>query len=254
MPSLVIVILIAFAAGAVGTMIGGILGVIFKKPKKIHIAMVLAFAGGAMIGISLLELMPEAYAGGGLPALLIGLFLGCAVVFLLELLNERLKRKKEELQLECAVHCEKRKLRGVGIAIFLAMILHTLPEGVAIGAGYHAEIGFLLGAVMLLHYIPEGLAIAVPLKASGKMSNLKIIGLCFAAGFPTLIGAILGYYLGMNATLIAYTLSFAAGVMLYIVFSQMLPIAYQYTDKFGIITLMLMLGVIVTIVFGALLY
>jgi ZIP family zinc transporter len=257
-PDIVKVILIAFVAGAVGTGLGGILGVFIKKPKKMHIALMMAFAAGAMAAVSLFELLPEAYEGGGILTLAVGILLGAIVVYLFELIYERYLKKTiesgriEELPEQTAPK-EKKKLFSIGIAIFVAMMLHSLPEGIAIGAGYHADLGFLLGAIMLVHYIPEGLAIAVPLKASG-MKNWKTVALSFSAGIPTLIGAIIGYFIGTNDVLIAYTLSFAAGVMLYIVFSQMLPIAYSYTNKHQYVTLSVLAGIIVTVLFAVILH
>jgi ZIP family zinc transporter len=257
MPSIVTVILIAVVAGGVGTGIGGILGVLAKKPKKLYIACMMAFAAGAMIAVSLFDLLPEAYEGGGLPAVLTGVVLGCGVAFLFEFVSARLSKKRAQKQTDSAVPCEsltdKRKLFATGVAIFVAMMLHSIPEGIAIGAGYHIELGLLLGAIMLIHFIPEGMAIAVPMKAGGA-SNIKIIALCFAAAIPTLLGAVIGYFLGMNETLIAYTLSFAAGVMLYVVFSQMLPISYKYTQKHGIVTLVIFAGIIVAVTFGIILH
>jgi len=282
MPSLVTVILIAFVAGAIGSGIGGVLGVIVKKPNKFYIACMMALAAGAMIAVSMFELLPEAYEDGGLLAALVGLVLGVGLVFLFDIITHYVKKRKKPksqtgtggaitlqddslLNEEKKEPSEKRKLFKIGIAIFVAMMLHSLPEGIAIGAGYHAELGFLLGVIMLLHYIPEGLAIAVPLKASG-MKNWKTILLAVASGLPALLGAILGYFLGMNETLVAYALSFAAGVMIFVAFAQMLPLAFKYgketesaegtkaVTKKHILTLLIVAGVAVTVVFTSLLH
>ena len=282
MPSLVTVILIAFVAGAIGSGIGGVLGVIVKKPNNFYIACMMALAAGAMIAVSLFELLPEAYEDGGLLATLVGLVLGVGVVFLFDIVTyytKKIKKAKTQSEESNAVvlkeenslntekkePAEKRKLFKVGIAIFVAMMLHSLPEGIAIGAGYHAELGILLGVIMLLHYIPEGLAIAVPLKASG-MKNWKIILLAAASGLPALFGAILGYFLGMNETLVAYALSFAAGVMIFVAFAQMLPLAFKYgkeaqgadgtkaVQKSHILALLVVVGVVITVIFTSLLH
>jgi len=272
MPSIVRIILIAFVAGAVGTTVGGVLGIVVKKPKKNYIGCMLAFAAGAMLGMSLFEMLPEAYehgselfAHGGLVAVLSGLVLGALFFLGFWLIKKRQETKQQAklldcslpangmTQSECAAANEKRKLFSIGIIVFIAIILHDLPEGIAIGAGYHVELAVVLGVVMLLHNIPEGLAIAVPLKASG-VSNVKIIALSFAAGFPSVFGAVIGYYLGMHDALIAYTLAFAAGVMLFIVFAEMLPTAYEYGGKHHVTTLFILLGTVLIVVFSSFLH
>ncbi|NCC67218.1 MAG: ZIP family metal transporter, partial [Clostridia bacterium] len=73
------------------------------------------------------------------------------------------------------------------------------------------------------HNIPEGMAITVPLVAGG-MKKSKAILITAASGFPTVIGAILGYWLGnMGDNMQALALSFASGAMLYVVFGELLP-------------------------------
>jgi len=275
MPVIIRVILIALVAGAGGTVIGALLGLIVKKPKKEYIACMLALAAGAMLGMALFEMLPEAYEHGaelfnygGLVAVVVGFGLGCVFVFGFGCFKSKEEEPAGNGELGCKLsicentgECEvvksekreKRKLFGVGIAVFIAMALHGLPEGIAIGAGEHLGLGLILGAVMMLHYIPEGIAFAVPLKGSG-MRNFKIIALSFIAGIPTLIGAVIGYFLGMNDALISFTLAFAAGVMLCIVFTEMLPIVYKYSSKHYITSLCVVVGAVLIVVFSSLLH
>lgn len=303
MHSIVMVLLIALGAGAGGATIGGILGIIIKKPKKLYISCMMGFAAGAMLGMALFEMLPEAYDEGGIAAVLVGLTVGCLVVFGFEMLKRYLEKKKRKIEQEGGVETvstnsplngatlatanfsestetiveenetgetalvsrttltketqsdgiDKRKLFKVGIAILIAIMFHDLAEGVAIGAMYHIERAVLFGIVMAMHKIPEGLAIAVPLKASG-MARKKIIGLTLSVGIPTMIGALIGYFAGMNDVLIAYALAFAAGVMLCVVFSEMLPTAYKFNDKkHYLTTLCVIIGTMLIVVFATIL-
>ena len=80
-----------------------------------------------------------------------------------------------------------------------------------------------MAVVIGLHNIPEGMAITVPL-VSGGMGRFRAAGLAAAAGAPTILGAALGYGLGMLGPVwLALALSFAAGAMLYVVFGELLP-------------------------------
>jgi len=268
MPDIVQVILIALVAGAVGTLVGGILGVLVKRPSKNHIGLLLGFAAGAMLGVALYELLREAvrygdaiFNGGGILAMLIGVILGVLFMVLLEPKNSNAQMNTENHSVsnikidnqEAQTIYEQKNFKRLGIAVFLVILLHDFPEGLAIGAGHHVGSAFIFGVVLLLHNIPEGLAIAVPLKASGTKAK-KILVICFVAGLPTLLGAVLGYFVGQVDWLLAYTFAFAAGVMLYIVFSEMLPIAYRYAKSKKILTLCIMSGAMVLIVFAVVLH
>jgi ZIP family zinc transporter len=110
-----------------------------------------------------------------------------------------------------------------GLVMACAIALHNLPEGMVIGSSYAgAEIGTGF-SVIGLHNIPEGMAIAVPLIAGGVV-KWKAILITALSGVPTIIGAALGYYLGMASPLsLSLSLSFASGAMLYVVFGELLP-------------------------------
>jgi ZIP family zinc transporter len=240
-----------------------------KKPNRTYISLMLCFAAGAMLGASFFTLLPESFAhgndafrGGGVIAVLGGLIFGVGFVYLINMLDIG---KCENERDGCCVNtaydktCEilmkksdKRKLKKMGIAIFIAMALHSLPEGLAIGAGEYLGIGLLLGVVFFLHFVPEGLAIAVPMKASG-IRTWKILLLCAGAGLPAVLGAIAAYYIGMVNILLAFALSFAAGAMSYVVLSEMLPMAYHYTSRYKLASMITLAGALLIIVFTAVL-
>ena len=80
--------------------------------------------------------------------------------------------------------------------------------------------------VIGLHNIPEGMAVSVPL-VTGGMNKWKAIGVTALSGAPTIIGAMLGYSLGLISPVwLSLSLSFAGGAMLYVVFGELLPEAY----------------------------
>ena len=75
-----------------------------------------------------------------------------------------------------------------GVLVFIAMSLHSVPEGLAVGVGFASDaiseydqgLGPLIATAISIHNIPEGLAVALPLRAAG-VSGPK----CFAAAFLT---------------------------------------------------------------------
>ncbi|MCQ2545057.1 MAG: ZIP family metal transporter [Clostridia bacterium] len=126
-----------------------------------------------------------------------------------------------------------RELFIAGVVMACAIALHNIPEGMVIGASYAGDInalsslagnsGFIIAIVIGLHNIPEGMAVSVPL-ITGGTGKLKAILLTAATGIPTVIGAILGFWLGLISPVwLCISLAFASGAMLYVVFGELFP-------------------------------
>ena len=132
-------------------------------------------------------------------------------------------------------HREGRQPRSglflAGLVMAAAIALHNIPEGMVIGASFARSAGeallnrggLTMAIVIGLHNIPEGMAVAVPL-ISGGMPKWRSVLVTALTGFPTIVGAILGFTVGaMGPTALALSLSFASGAMLYVVFGELLP-------------------------------
>ena len=132
-------------------------------------------------------------------------------------------------------HREGRQPRSglflAGLVMAAAIALHNVPEGMVIGASFARTAketllnrgGLTMAIVIGLHNIPEGMAVAVPL-VSGGMSKWRSVLITALTGFPTILGAIIGFTVGaMGPAALALSLSFASGAMLYVVFGELLP-------------------------------
>jgi ZIP family zinc transporter len=115
------------------------------------------------------------------------------------------------------------------ILIFIAMCVHSIPEGVAVGVGYASEpvyatnLGSYIALAIAIHNIPEGLAVAIPLRAGGAS-----IRWCFFAAFmtslPQPIAAIPATIVSwLFQPLMPFLMGFAAGAMIFLVLMEMLP-------------------------------
>ena len=283
------VVVISTISGVIGTGVGGFLGTIFKKDNSKIVSLLLSFASGVMLAIVCFELIPEAITPDGatsntpLYIIILGIVAGFVSVYLLNFIID--KHANKEVQhidethpqtadsLDELIHSDhynvhlKRHQAGVarkyelflaGIIMSCALALHNIPEGMVIGASYAGHTGnlfvgggFLIAIVLGLHNIPEGMAISVPLVASGT-SKLKSILLSVLAGVPTVLGAILGYSLGLLSPLwLALSLTFASGAMLYAVFGELLPEAILiYKSKLPALTILVgfLLGIILVFV------
>ena len=252
MATLGYVIFITFISGVMGTGIGGAAASSFKNDSNKTVSLLLSFAGGVMLSMVCFDLIQDAInpenseKQTNIFLVILGLLLGYLVVYLLndlidQLANQVIKRKQRLKTVYNASNQYERyqkrnkpvknQLYIAGIVMTFAIALHNLPEGMVIGAAYASEEvtgvasggALMLALIIGLHDIPEGMAVSVPL-ISGGMSRTKAVFISSLSGVPTVIGAVIGYSIGMMSPFaLALSLSFASGAMLYIVFGELLP-------------------------------
>ena len=243
-------ILVTAISGVGGTGIGGLVGALLQKDSKRTVSLLLSFAGGVMLSVVCFDLVVEAIETGlGIWSVVTSVSIGVGITFFLNyLIDSRTnpevphidaQHPKTADDLDELIHSdhfnqhyEKRDsklgLFVAGIVMASAIALHNVPEGMTIGASYAHEgtIGkaaLVLAFIIGLHNIPEGMAVSVPL-ISGGMARWKAVLITAASGFPTVLGALLGFWLGeIGPVGLTFSLGFASGAMLYVVFGEILP-------------------------------
>ena len=122
-----------------------------------------------------------------------------------------------------------QKLRRTWLFV-IAIALHNLPEGLAIGVGYAGNEGLRANALatgIAIQDVPEGLVVAVALLAAGYR-RLFAVGLGMASGLVEPIGAVLGAAIvGYSAALLPWGLGFAAGAMLFVISHEIIPESHR---------------------------
>ncbi|NCB52247.1 MAG: ZIP family metal transporter [Clostridia bacterium] len=257
------VIAVTAIAGVGGTGIGGGIALFLKHDSSRVVSLLLSFAGGIMIGVVCFDMIPSAINpdGTSLPIniffVIFCILVGYIVVWLLNLWIDKATNHELEHIDECHpktaddldelihsdhyVRHEKYSEDGgpsspsqlliAGIVMACAIALHNVPEGMVIGAAYaktsttgiFSGSGLIMAIIIGLHNIPEGMAVAVPLICGGT-SKTKALFITAISGAPTILGAILGYCLGtLSPIWLSFSLSFASGAMLYVVFGELLP-------------------------------
>jgi len=238
-------------AGVVGTGLGGLIGALLQKDSNRTVSLLLSFAGGVMLSVVCFDLITEAIETEvGIVTVIGAVAIGVAVIYLLnhwidrktnpELAHIDENHPKTADDLDELIHSDhlehhyakqdsRFSLFIAGIVMACAIALHNVPEGMTIGASYASNNGVMgssalvLAILIGLHNIPEGMAVSVPL-ISGGMGKGKAILLTALSGVPTIIGALLGFWLGdIGAMGLALSLGFASGAMLYVVFGEILP-------------------------------
>ena len=228
------IILISVVAGVLGTGLGGTLTVLLGYRTEKAVSTLLSFAGGVMISIVFYELIPEAIELANTWITVLGIAIGVSLTLLLETFLDRVPvhapihlhhDKHDHRQLEQPGHIPDHQLLHSGLLMLLVIGLHNLPEGLALGAAadQNNRLSITLALLIAIHNVPLGMAIAAPL-VSGGLPKTKAVTLTFIAGTPTVLGAIIGAFLGGISSLsLSLALSLAGGAMLYAVFGEFLP-------------------------------
>ena len=223
------------------TAAGAALVFLFKNPNRAVMDGMLGFTGGVMVAASFWSLLAPGIAmspGEGfvkvIPAAL-GFLLGALFLFGLDKILPHL-------------HINFKEAEGIKTPwhkttlLTLAITLHNIPEGLAVGvlfggvaAGFDgATIG---GAVALalgigLQNFPEGFAVSMPLRRQG-LSRGKSFMYGQASALVEPIAAVIGAWAVITfQPILPYALSFAAGAMIFVVVEEVIPETQQdkYTD------------------------
>lgn len=262
---LVHVVMMTLIAGVLGTGAGGILGVLFCRDSVRLTSLMVSFAAGIMLSVVCFNMIEEAIlpenAGHPMNILLVngGIAAGFFMVWGLNEWIENVRnqaaavsgshavQKSGTADQSAAVRSGNYRLLTAGIVMILAIAIHNLPEGMVIGASCAADsmgtAGLILAIVIGIHNIPEGMAVAVAL-AGGGMDRIRTVFLTALSGFPTVVGAVIGWKLGtMGPVMLCLMLSFAAGAMLYVVMGELIPEALDMWNS-RIIAVSILLGML----------
>ncbi len=201
-----------------------------KNNSKLPRSFSLAFASGMMLSAAVFSLAQEGISlKTKFPLapyeVVLGLLLGAAFFWW----TSRFVEKH---------HLEKHNLaQGIsqkGILLFIAMFIHSIPEGIAIGVGFatgNFHFGLIMAIAIGVHNIPEGIAVSLPLKKDGA-STVKCAWASILTSLPQPImatpAALLGWFF---EPVLGIGLGFAGGAMIYLVMAEMLPEAIEEGGK-----------------------
>lgn len=141
--------------------------------------------------------------------------------------------------------------------LILAVTLHNIPEGLAVGIAYGALASgmpsvtlasvFALTMGMAIQNIPEGMAIALPLRREG-LSSWRSFWYGQLSGIPEPIAAVLGASaVILVMSLLPYAMGFAAGAMFYVIIEQLIPES-QFESNTNLPTAAAMLGFVIMMI------
>lgn len=197
-------------AAALGNVIGALAVVRHLRRGLRVIDTFLAFGAGFMLAVTVLGVLPEVFHAS--PTAGLWVLWGYLAVHLAQhVLTPHFHFGEETHQLS----------PSVGRRALLGLTLHTFFDGVAIASGFlvSGRLGLLLFLAVLLHKLPEGVTIASVMVAGGE-SRGRAIGAAVMIGCATVLGFLLTEQL---APLAQYGLALSAGVTFYVAASDLVP-------------------------------
>jgi len=216
------------------TALGAGLVFFFKSIKRKALDAMLGFAAGVMIAASYwsllapaIEMAEESNLPAWVPATS-GFLLGGAFLWLIDKLLPHLHPGFPREEAEGVSTSWRRS-----VLLVLAITIHNIPEGLAVGVAFGAlaadlPSATLGGAVALamgigIQNFPEGTAVSVPLRREG-FSRLKSFWYGQLSGVVEPIAGVLGAVAVIfMRPILPYALAFAAGAMIYVVVEELIP-------------------------------
>ncbi len=247
-----IVLLTALGVGG-ATIIGAVVGFIFKKISHKFSDIVLSFAAGVMLAAAVLGLiLPSLEYGGkyGFVVTVIGIFAGAACLNLIDKLVPHL-HKIAGTDTESHNNAALSKV----LLFVMAIAIHNLPEGIAAGVGFGSgdtTQALIIAGGIALQNIPEGMVIIAPMLAAGIPPRRTFI-LAMITGLVEVAGTLLGYFaVNISSAILPFALAFAGGTMLYVISDEMIPETHAHGSERGA-TYSLLVGFCVMLVTDVLL-
>ncbi len=226
-------VLLGIIVPFLGTTLGAALVFLMGGKMNVNLQRALTgFAAGVMVAASVWSLLipsidQSAHMGklSFVPAV-VGFLLGMAFLLVLDTLTPHM-------------HLNSNQAEGVKVKLdrttmlVLAVALHNIPEGMAVGAVFAGLISdsteiTLLGAFALsigiaIQNFPEGAIISMPLKAEGVTKGKSFLYGVFSGVVEPLAAIVTILLSGIMVPILPYLLSFAAGAMLYVVVEELIP-------------------------------
>ncbi len=228
----------AFYAGlfvALMTSMGALVAIFAKRIPDSGVDFSLSFAAGVMMVAAFTSLiLPAIESTGSFTPAAVGIALGVLLISAIDRYtpHEHLSKGYE------GPEEFRNRLKMVWLLVF-AVIIHNLPEGLAVGTSivYNLEVGLVTAIAIGIQDFPEGTVVSLPLAVLQK-KRLQPIMMGILSGFAEMAMVLVGaYFFTLFGWLLPYGLGLAGGAMLYVTVKEMIPEIYRKEENELLITL-----------------
>jgi ZIP family zinc transporter len=219
MPDLLVLILAA-SGTTLATGLGAVPVFMLGPAAKSLTPFLLGLAAGVMSVAAVLGLLVPAAEEGSVAELVAGCAIGVAFLVF----------ASRRFDAEAGFMGRRGESARTSGLVFLVLFVHSLPEGFAIGTAFASERAGLSLFVILaiaIQNVPEGTAVAIPMREAGFGAGRQFWS-AVATSAPQPLGAVIAYLaVEQVGALLPLSFAFAAGAMLALVASELLPSAYR---------------------------
>ena len=244
------VLLTAIGVGG-ATMVGALIGFIFKNISHRFHDIVLSFAAGVMLAAAVLGLIvPSLEAGGRFAVVItvIGIFCGA---FCLNLIDRLVPHLHRLMGVDSEAHAVSSAHLNRVLLFVIAIAIHNLPEGIAAGVSFGSDNiaqAITVAGGIALQNIPEGMVIIAPMLAAGVGRGRTLL-IALLTGVVEVVGTLIGYFaVSLSTAILPFALAFAGGTMLYVISDEMIPETHAHGYERGA-TYSLLIGFCFMLVF-----
>ena len=205
------------------TGIGGLGLLVLPRATDRQLDVLLGFTAGVMLAATSFSLLVPALDRGGIAEVVVGFALGAAALLALDWFVPHVHGRLAERGHELLPDREMAHRSGL---LLIALVIHNIPEGIAVGLAFAAggpELGIPLALAIGIQNVPEGFAAAAPLLGTGT-SRRGAAGVAALTGIVEPPAALAAYFAAdLFDPILTGGLGFAAGAMLYVIADELVP-------------------------------
>ena len=244
-------------------MIGGYIP-LYREWSVDKLSLMVAFGGGTLLAAALFLMLPEGWehVEEGVPwadvepgfVVAVAITIGFLLMYLLE--NLALPHLGHSGEAHAAESASERAVHQVGgLSAFIALSMHTLIDGIALGTAVTGGEDFALGGLVFLaiifHKMPAAFSLTSALKAD-NYSNATALTYLVVFNAMVSVGAVLAFVVlfGLPVWLLGAMLCFSAGTFIHVATSDLLPVIHRQHRGKVLLSAVVVLGVLFMAAFG----
>ena len=213
--------------------LGALLAASLKKVSHLGLCLLISFAAGALLAVSLFEILPETFEAVGVMRGLISFASGYLFFFLLT-------RFVFHVCPACSATHTEVQFKAITISMIAALSIHSFMDGLAISSGAAAgsSAGFLILLAVAYHKFPEGLALTSVAMSSGMSRTRAFFLSILIESSTTVLGGLVGFLLPMSqgSPWVGYVLGHVAGGFVFIVLHALLSEVVKHHPRYTILS------------------